>query len=154
VRPRHRRPAASSSEEGKFVPQHDDFQVFALVRPNAQDRQLQDPPNRGVTEREEHEPSEAAILCIRLGLAPPRRGGWPERDWPERETRFLHPSPAFVRKVPSSSTKPHKASIPLTLPASRLSRKMSRSFTMMSGPDRHDRVCLGRNGAALWMTPT
>jgi hypothetical protein len=50
------------------VPQHDDFQIFELVRPTAQDRQLQDPLERRVTERQEHETSETAILCIRLGL--------------------------------------------------------------------------------------
>jgi hypothetical protein len=80
VRPRHRRPAASTSENGQLVPQNDDFQVFELVRPNAQDRELKQPLKRRVPEREEHESSETAILCIRLGVAPPSRGGWPERE--------------------------------------------------------------------------
>jgi hypothetical protein len=40
----------SSPEDGEFVPQYDNFQVFARVRPNAQDRELQQPPTRHVTQ--------------------------------------------------------------------------------------------------------
>ena len=61
VSPRHGGTAGSSPEYGEFVP-HDDFQVFELVRLNAQDRQLQHPPKRRVTEREEHETSEPERL--------------------------------------------------------------------------------------------
>src|SRR5262245_11454485 len=65
VGPRHRRPAASSSEDGEFVPQHDDFQVLEVVRPNAEDCQLQYPPKRHVAKREEHETSEPDTHSMR-----------------------------------------------------------------------------------------
>ena len=39
------------------MPKHDDFQLLEIVRPNAQDRKLQNPPKHHVTEREEHEAS-------------------------------------------------------------------------------------------------
>jgi hypothetical protein len=51
---------AGSPEDGEFVPKHDDFQVFEVVRSNAQDSELKNPPKNDVTEREEHEPSRAA----------------------------------------------------------------------------------------------
>ena len=60
VGPRHRRTAGSSPEDGEFVPKHDDFQVFEVVRSTVQDSELKNPPKNDVTEREEHEPSRAA----------------------------------------------------------------------------------------------
>jgi hypothetical protein len=42
------------------MPQHDDFQVFEVVRAKAQDRELKDPPKDHVTEREDTNPPEAA----------------------------------------------------------------------------------------------
>ena len=55
-------------EDGEFVPQYDNFQVFELVRPNAPDRELQDPPKRRLTQREKHETSDVPILRGSLGL--------------------------------------------------------------------------------------
>src|SRR5262249_51518456 len=77
-----RGPAASASEDGKFVPQHDDFQVLEVVRPNAQDRKLQYPPKRHVAEREEHETSEPDGYS----LCQPRSGPLRFAGSPERET--------------------------------------------------------------------
>jgi hypothetical protein len=62
VGPRHRRTVGSSPVDGEFVPQDDNFQVFELIRPTAQDRELQHPSKRPVTQREQHETSEAAGL--------------------------------------------------------------------------------------------
>jgi hypothetical protein len=50
VGPRHRR-TAGSSQDGEFMPKHDDFQLFEIVRPNAQGRELEHPPKYYVTER-------------------------------------------------------------------------------------------------------
>jgi len=48
VGPRHRRTAGSSPEDGEFVPKHDDFQVFEVVRSNVQDSELKNPPKNDV----------------------------------------------------------------------------------------------------------
>jgi len=37
---RVRRPADVSPQEGEFVPQHDDFQLLEIVRPNVQGSEL------------------------------------------------------------------------------------------------------------------
>ena len=60
IGPRHRRTTDSSPEDGEFVPQHDDFQFFEIVRPNAQEGELQKPSEQDVTDRDEHDAS-----CVR-----------------------------------------------------------------------------------------
>jgi hypothetical protein len=40
VGPRYRRTAGSSPEDGELVPKRDDFQLFEIVRPKAQDSKL------------------------------------------------------------------------------------------------------------------
>jgi hypothetical protein len=60
VGPCHRRTAGSSSEDGEFVPNHDDFQLLELVRPETQGSKLQNSPKQQVTDREEHEASSVA----------------------------------------------------------------------------------------------
>src|SRR2546425_3041689 len=57
VRPRQRRTTGPSPEDGEFVPQHDDFQFFEIVRPNAQEGELQNPSEHHVTERDKHDAS-------------------------------------------------------------------------------------------------
>src|SRR2546422_3496109 len=57
VGPRHRRTAASSLENGEFVPQYDDFQLLELIRPKAQGSELQSPAKHNVKKREQHEAS-------------------------------------------------------------------------------------------------
>jgi hypothetical protein len=47
----------SSTEYGEFVPKHHDFEVLEIVRPKAQDRELQNLTKYRVTERQEHEAS-------------------------------------------------------------------------------------------------
>ena len=51
----HRRTSGSSSEDGEFVPKHDDFQFLEIVRPIAQSSELQNPPKHHVTKGKEHE---------------------------------------------------------------------------------------------------
>jgi hypothetical protein len=44
VGPRHCRTAGSSPEDGEFLPEDDNFQLFEVVRPNVQGSQLEHPP--------------------------------------------------------------------------------------------------------------
>ena len=55
VGPRHCWTAGLSAEDGEFVPQRDDFQILALVRPNPQGRELKNPAKHTVKQREKHE---------------------------------------------------------------------------------------------------
>jgi hypothetical protein len=43
---------------GEFVPKHDDFQVFEVVRSKMQGSDLKNPPKDDVTERENTNPPE------------------------------------------------------------------------------------------------
>jgi hypothetical protein len=84
-----------SPPDGEFVPKHDNFQVFEVVRSNVQDSELKNPPKNDLTEREDHEPSRAA-------RKPPRSyasdsdinvGFWQmrPRDWIMHPTRSTAP---------------------------------------------------------------
>jgi hypothetical protein len=54
------------------VPENHDFQLLELVRPNAQDRELQNPPKHQITEREEHEASSVVrYACAAYSTHPP-----------------------------------------------------------------------------------
>ena len=52
------------------MPQHDDFQVFEVVRAKAQDRELKKPPKDDVREREATSPPEQPNRrpILRVGL--------------------------------------------------------------------------------------
>jgi hypothetical protein len=49
-----------STENGEFVPEDDNFQLFEVVRPNAQRSQLEEPTQHHVAERDQHDASYVA----------------------------------------------------------------------------------------------
>ena len=81
-----------STENGEFVPEDDDFQLFEVVRPNAQGNELEKPTQYQVAERDKHEASCVAIL---------RTGFYPLSPGSEKGPRseFMHPSRQAPRNV-------------------------------------------------------
>jgi hypothetical protein len=55
-----------STKNGEFVPKDDNFQLFEVVRPNAQGSELEKPTEDQVAERDKHDASRVAHSTHRL----------------------------------------------------------------------------------------
>src|SRR5262249_60611481 len=55
-----RRPPRCPTEDRELVPRHDDFEFLELVRPNAQNHEIEKPAKQPVAPRHEHEASSIA----------------------------------------------------------------------------------------------
>jgi hypothetical protein len=64
-----------STENGEFVPEDDNFQLFEVVRPNAQSNELEKPIEDYVAERDKHDASCVAHSTRGLYLLRPARKG-------------------------------------------------------------------------------
>ena len=53
-----------STQNGEFVPEDDDFQLFEVVRPHAQGSELEKLTEHQIAERDKHDASCVTILRI------------------------------------------------------------------------------------------